>query len=121
MKKMLLLISALIIAGASFGQLTGIRNIGSPGPNDYPTIAAAIADLNTWGVGPGGVTFNIAAGYTETFLSPLAGTITATGTAANPVVFQKNGSGADPLITAAIGTTTNTDGIIKISGGDYNL
>ena len=119
MKKMLLLISALIIAGASFGQLTGIRNIGSPGPNDYPTIAAAIADLNTWGVGPGGVTFNIAAGYTETFLSPLAGTITATGTAANPVVFQKNGSGADPLITAAIGTTTNTDGIIKISGGDY--
>jgi len=45
--------------------------------------------------------------------------ITATGTAANPIVFQKSGSGINPLITAGVGTTTTNDGIIVIAGGDY--
>jgi hypothetical protein len=30
---------------------------------DYASISAAVTDLNTMGVGAGGVTFNIAAGY----------------------------------------------------------
>ena len=120
MRKFLLVIGILIISGVSFGQLTGVKNIpGSGGPNDYSSIAMAISDLNLQGVGPGGVTFNVAAGYTETFLSPTAGLITASGTAANPVIFQKSGTGADPLITAGVGTNTTTDGIIKIAGGDY--
>ena len=108
----------LIIIGltsSSFAQLTGVKTI----PGSYATLAAAITDLNTNGVGAGGVTFNIAAGYTETFASPTAGLITATGTAANPIVFQKSGTGLDPLITAGVGTTTTNDGIIVIAGGDY--
>ncbi|MBL0068248.1 MAG: hypothetical protein IPP39_07065 [Chitinophagaceae bacterium] len=62
-------------------QLTGIKTI----PGDYATITAAITALNASGVGAGGVTFNIAAGYTETGNN----TITATGTSANPLIFQK--------------------------------
>ena len=39
-----------------FAQLSGIKTI----PGNYATIAAAVADLNTNGVGTGGVTFNVA-------------------------------------------------------------
>ena len=58
-------------------QLSGAKAI----PGDYATIEAAIADLNAQGVGAGGVTFNVAAGHTETITATLS--ITATGTAAN--------------------------------------
>ncbi|MCI1188150.1 T9SS type A sorting domain-containing protein [Hymenobacter sp. DH14] len=106
---------ALLAAPGAQAQLSGAKAI----PGDYATVAAAITALNAGGVGAGGVTFNIAAGYTETFASPTAGAITATGTAANPIVFQKSGSGANPKITAGVGTTTNLDAIISLSGSDY--
>ena len=117
MKKLLLSIVALIITCTSFGQpLTGTKNI----PADYATIAAAVAALNTNGVGSGGVIFNVAAGHTETLPNPTAGLITATGTVAEPVLFQKSGAGANPVITAANpGTSTTVDYIICIAGGDY--
>nr|WP_170172561.1 T9SS type A sorting domain-containing protein [Hymenobacter rigui] len=90
-------------------------------PGDYPTLAAAITDLNTNGVPAGGFTLNIAAGYTETAVNL---TLTATGTSANPIVFQKSGSGANPLLTAGVGTSTTvspatTDAVIRLSGSDY--
>ena len=47
----------------SFAQLSGPKNI----PGDYATIEAAISALNSQGVASGGVTFNVAAGHTETF------------------------------------------------------
>ncbi|HRZ50224.1 MAG TPA: hypothetical protein P5338_12600, partial [Bacteroidales bacterium] len=103
-------------------QLMGTKTVGSGG--DYATIAAAIADLNTQGVGGGGVTFNVDAGHTETTTAPLL--ITATGTSANPIVFQKNGSLANPLVTRTDGGSNNTtalgalgDAVIQINGGDY--
>ena len=105
---------ALLAAPAAQAQLSGAKAI----PGDYATVAAAITALNAQGVGAGGVTFNIAAGYTETFGSPTAGAITATGTAANPVVFQKSGAGANPKITAGVGTAA-LDAIISLSGSDY--
>lgn len=114
------LMIALLISATSFAQLSGPKAI----PGDYPTVEAAIADLNTQGVGEGGVTFNVAAGHTETFTTAVAGRITATGTEVNPIIFQKSGEGANPLITAGVGTTGTTatnglDGIIVIAGGDY--
>ena len=95
----------------SYAQLTGIKTI----PGNYATITAAITDLNTVGVGSGGVTFNVAAGFTETASNLV---ITATGTFANQIIFQKSGSGANPLITAGVGVGT-LDGIILLSGADY--
>ncbi|MFD2717920.1 beta strand repeat-containing protein, partial [Hymenobacter monticola] len=100
-------------------QLSGAKAIPGAGSTGYATLAAAITDLNAQGVGPGGVTFNVAAGYTETFASPGAGLITATGTAANPIVFQKSGTGANPTITAGVGTSAPNDGIIVLRGSDY--
>ena len=108
-------ILALLATLNAQAQLTGTKTI----PGTYPTLAAAITDLNAQGVGAGGVTFSIAAGYTEMLASPTAGAITATGTSANPIVFQKAGTGANPLITAGVGTTTTVDAIISLAGSDY--
>lgn len=98
----------------AFAQLSGTRTIGGT-VNDYPTIAAAIADLNTQGVGPAGIRFLVSAGHTETSSNLL---ITATGTEADSVIFEKSGAGANPVITAAPGTGF-LDGIIKLKGADY--
>jgi hypothetical protein len=108
---MLVLMTGLFVQ-SSFAQLTGIKTI----PGDYATIAAAITALNSSGVGSGGVTFNVAAGFTETASNLI---ITATGTSANQIVFQKSGSGANPLITAGVGVSTSLDGIIILNGADY--
>ncbi len=103
-----------------FGQLTGIKTI----PGDYASLTLAVTDLNTQGVGAGGVTFNIAAGYTESITAAIF--LTATGTAANPIMFQKSGAGANPLITRTDGGTLATsvlggqgDAVILIQGSDY--
>jgi len=100
------------------GPLTGTKTI----PGTYPTIATAISALNTLGVGPGGVTFNVAAGYTETITATLS--LTATGTTGSPIVFQKSSVGANPLVTAySTGTGTPStavqDGIWQLVGSDY--
>uniref|UniRef100_A0A7V3E778 Choice-of-anchor D domain-containing protein n=1 Tax=Ignavibacterium album TaxID=591197 RepID=A0A7V3E778_9BACT len=115
-----LLFVLFIITGNSFAQLTGTKTI----PGDYATIAAAIADLNTQGVGSGGVTFNVAAGYTESITAPL--TITATGTSSNPIIFQKSGAGTNPQVTRTDAGTLATstiggagDAIIRLEGTDY--
>ena len=114
------LLSVILFTITANAQLTGVKTI----PGDYPSIAAAVSALNSQGVGAGGVTFNVAAAYTET--APTGGiNLTATGTAANPIVFQKSGAGANPLINAPVGTVTLTttsasvDGIFSFSGSDY--
>ena len=118
MKKTLFTLAiALIVSATSFAQLTGVKTVGTGG--DYPTLAAAIAALNTSGVGTGGVTFNVAAGHTETFASPTAGRITTlTGSASSPIVFQKSGAGNNPMITAGTGVNL-LDAIIAVQGCDY--
>lgn len=116
MKKHILFVALLAATTNLFSQLTGTYTI--PNPSGYLTVQAAIADLNTLGVGSGGVTFNVTAGHAETFTTATAGTIVASGTAANPIVFQKSGTGNNPEITAGVGTSS-TDGIIEFAGCDY--
>lgn len=100
--------------------LTGTKTVCSSGC-DYTTVALAVADLNTKGVGTGGVVFNISAGHTETLSARL--NISATGTVSNTIVFQKSGVGTNPTLTSYVGTATPTsvapDGMVSITGGDY--
>ena len=103
-----------------YSQLTGTKSI----PGDYVTVNAAVTALNGVGVGAGGVIFNIAANYTETIAATIS--LTATGTAANTIVFQKDPStsGANPVITAYTGgtgtpATAVQDGIWRLVGSDY--
>ncbi len=99
-------------------QLTGIKTI----PGDYASISAFVTDANSVGIGAGGVVVNVAAGHTETSTAVIA--LTATGTAANPIVIQKSGAGANPIITSytgGVGTpgTAVQDGVFALVGSDY--
>ncbi len=130
MKKIYLLILSLVLISAAQAQLTGTKNI----PGDYADLAAAITDLNTQGVGAGGLTLNVIAGNPQT--SPTAlGTIgggyviggtgslvLTTTSAANPVIIQGNGN----TITAPTGASPAghvvgqlNDAIIKLVGADW--
>ncbi|MFZ4400216.1 MAG: hypothetical protein ACOYO1_09295, partial [Bacteroidales bacterium] len=116
-KTFIFILTGVLFITCSFAQLTGTKTVGTGG--NYATIEAAITALNASGVGGGGVIFNVVPGHTESFTGPTKGTITATGTVANPIVFQKSGLGTNPKITAGTGASTTADGIIKIAGGDY--
>ncbi len=100
----------------TFGQfpLTGSKTI----PGDYPSLEMAINALNNYGVGAGGVTFNIAAGFVDTLSSTANGRITATGTESDPIIFQKSGSGNNPLIISPVGFG-QYDGMISLVGASY--
>lgn len=111
-----------IAASSVSAQLTGTKNI----PGDYATLAAAITDLNTQGVGAGGVTFNLAAANPQS--APAGGYViggtgsalvtggAAPSSAANPVAFN----GGSNSITASNALTPGAlnDGIFKIIGAD---
>ena len=111
-----ILLLMLFFSQKAFSQLSGTFTI----PGSYSSIANAVTALNTSGVGAGGATFNVAAGYTETITGTIV--LTATGTSSNPIIFQKSGSGANPLITSYTGTQSGNatpDGMWAIAGGDY--
>lgn len=103
----------------SFSQLTGNKSI----PGNYSTIADAITDLDSQGVGSGGVTFNVLSGHTEVSSNLVISITNNKPTQANQVIFQasspSNARGLNPVITAAPGSSATLDGIIKFSGADY--
>lgn len=120
-----IMLSTVLFLQSAEAQLTGVKTIKAAG-GDYSTITAAITDLNTSGVGAGGVTFNVEAGFTESITAPLI--ITATGTPSNLIIFQKDKStsGDNPKITrtdaGSIATSSlggNGDAILQINGTDY--
>ncbi|MCX6232565.1 MAG: T9SS type A sorting domain-containing protein [Bacteroidetes bacterium] len=95
--------------------LTGIKTI----PGNYASIQAAVDSLNAYGVGTGGVNFKIAAGQVFNLTAnTFALKITATGTAANPIVFEKSGTGANPLLNIT-GGSGSADVGIWLNGSDY--
>jgi hypothetical protein len=107
----------IAISGNLRAQISGTKTIGV----DYLTLAAAVTDINTNGVN-GPLIIDIPAGFTET--APVGGyVLTATGTLANTITFQKSGIGANPLLTAYAGTATptsaNQDGVFRLIGSDY--
>ncbi len=116
MKKLITIIGITCTASLGYSQLNGTYNI----PGAYPTLAAAINDLNLQGVS-GPTTFSLAAGFTET--APMGGyTITATGTAVNPISILATGGATITAYTGGSGTpgsATNQDFIFRFVGNDY--
>ena len=122
MKNFTFICAFLIFMGMnniSKAQLMGNKII----PGDYPTIADAITDLDSQGVGSGGVTFNVQSGHTEVSSNLVISIPNNPPSAANQVIFQAsfpNNSGAlNPKIIAAPGSSATLDGLIKFSGADY--
>ncbi len=117
-KKSFLFLITICLWGLSlktYAQLTGTRTIGTSG--NYTTFAAAITDLNTQGVGTGGVIFefidNSGGNFTETISASQIIT-TTTGTSANQITFR-------PASSIGTATLTATTAIIPIdlNGADY--
>lgn len=118
-KKILSLLAAVALFGGAKAQLFGTFNV----PGTFPTLAAAVASLNASGVG-GPVFINVSAGYTE--VAPVGGynlgVITGVS-ATNSVTIRKFGIGANPLISAYVGTATpssaSQDGVFRFIGSDW--
>ncbi|MBX7041687.1 MAG: hypothetical protein K1X85_02190 [Ignavibacteria bacterium] len=123
MKKVLLSILLCylfaVTINASAVPLTGTKNI----PGDYATLSSAITDLNTQGVGAGGVTINLLSGNPQTappggyVIGGVGSLVLTTTSALNPVIVIGNGN----TITAPSNQTAGvlTDGIFKIIGADF--
>jgi len=117
--RVLLAILLAISTSTIQAQLSGTKNI----PGDYADLAAAITDLNTQGVGAGGVILNILPGNAQT--APAGGyviggagsAVLTTSSAANPISIIGNGN----VLTASASHVAGvlTDAIIKIIGADY--
>ncbi len=103
----------ILMAGSASAQLTGTKNI----PGDYADLNAAITDLNTQGVGAGGVTLNLISGNPQTAPAGGYAITTLTGASGNPITVQGNGN----TITASAALTIGAlnDAIFKIIGTDY--
>ena len=119
MKCRLIVFTVFIISNHVAAQLSGTYNI----PGDYASLAFAIADLNTQGVGPGGVTLNLLSGNPET--APAGGyvigntgsQVLTTSSNANPVIIQGNGN---TLTASALHIAGDlNDAIFKIIGADW--
>ncbi len=103
----------MLLPSISFAQLTGIKYIGGTSP-DYATIESAIYDLNSEGVGEGGVTFLICDGtYTEDDNLII---LDVDATETNPVIFQPD-VGATVEINITI--TGDFSCAFKIHNSDY--
>jgi len=89
-------------------------------PGDYASFTVAINDINT-NFPTGGVTVNVAAGYSEAPTSALPLLMAqGTGGATRQIIFQKSGTGANPKITANwTASSTTVDAIVRLSGADY--
>jgi hypothetical protein len=93
-----------------------INNTLATGGTNFNNFTDAIQALNNIsGCGSGGYVFNVAAGQTFIEDAPM---ITASGTATNTIIFQKDGAGVNPVITPT-GTAATNDFGIGINGGDY--
>ncbi|MCC7232989.1 MAG: fibronectin type III domain-containing protein, partial [Bacteroidia bacterium] len=95
------------------------------GLSQFASLADAASYLSQNGT-CGALTLNVAAGHTET--APANGISFSFCSfpdslrpgASSPLIIQKSGAGANPLITAFTpGVTTTVDGIFKLVGADY--
>ena len=94
--------------------LCGIKNI----PGDYPTLTAAFSDINFAGITCPTI-LNVAAGHTESNVNLTLTCASNAPNSINTLTIRKNGAGANPLLTAGVGSSTTVDGIIILNGVKY--
>ena len=102
-------------------QVTVTSTSGTASPSaSYASLDLALTKINDGSSHTGTIVCNVVAGHAE--MAPVTGfVITATGTAANPITFQKSGTGSNPKFTGNAFPTVGAinDAIFKIVGADY--
>ncbi len=74
-----------------------VKTVGNTGSADYTTLSQAVNYINELTeIPPGGVIINVTAGQVFTENPPA---ITKVASASNPIVFQRSGEGANPIIS----------------------
>lgn len=110
------LVTAPISPSPALGTFT-INNTQATTGSNFNSFTDAITWLNA--VSSCGfnnpIVFNVSAGQLFNELPPA---ITASGTAANTITFQKSGVGANPIVRG-IGGVGTADAVITVIGGDY--
>ncbi|MCK4305219.1 MAG: right-handed parallel beta-helix repeat-containing protein [Candidatus Eisenbacteria sp.] len=94
-------------------QLTGLKYIGGVSPH-YATLEDAIADLNTQGVGDGGVTFLIRDGVYEENDNLIISDVDATSE--SPVVFRPD---VDAIVAINVTITGEFSSAFRIHNSDH--
>ncbi len=115
-------IDNISLTSETFSLLSGggtftINNTQGTGGTNYKSFNDAITELNiVSGCGgfSGPIVFNVTAG--QNFSEDLPN-ITASGTAAKPITFQRSGAGVNPVIKPTGGSGTQAG--ITVEGGDY--
>ena len=111
----------LFLSLATKAQVTVTGGTAAIAGSPYTTLTAAINAINSGGALTAPVVVNVPAGYTETLTGRI--TLTMTGTISNTIVIQKNGSGANPILTSYVGTVSTpsnaADGMFALAGCDY--
>lgn len=106
--------SQLTTTAAPLSGTYTINNTAPTAGTNFNNFTDAINKINAEGI-TSSVTFNVTAGQTFTEDVPA---LTATGTSAFSITFQKSGAGANPVIRPTGGTGTADFGF-AIDGGDY--
>ncbi len=120
-KSNLVLIFLMLFTLFAEAQVTVTSTTGSASPSSsYTTLEIALGKINDGVSHTGTIVCDVLAGHIET--APATGyLITATGTAAAPITFQKSGSGVNPKFTGNSLVTSGAlnDAIFKIVGADF--
>lgn len=112
MKKWNVAFICILLSQLSFGQLTGTIPVPS---TNYPTIQAVVDSLNQYGVGSGGVVFEVIGD--QVFNTPLLN-LTATGSQNSTITIKWDGTGTKPVLNFT-GTAATSEAGFSISGSDY--
>jgi len=104
-------ICALMMTSSAFAQLSGKKTV----PGDYPTLSAAIEDINIKGVGPGGVTI-VVVDESEVIAPSEGFIISARASDANPITIIGNGK---PILVPGFEGHVAVDAIFKNSSNAH--
>lgn len=107
-------LSVLVNGSAQLNGVYTINNLNPTGGTNFNNFQDAFAALACGASGP--VTLNVEDGQTFSSAGPLIANFS--GSALNPIVFQKSGAGANPSISFT-GTTATTDAGLQFEGSDW--
>lgn len=112
MKKIFLLSGLLVCHMLIYAQLTGVRFVPS---TNYPNFKSIVDSINLYGVGGGGIVFEMDGN--QTYSTPLVN-ITATGTSGSAITIRWNNQGQKPVLNFS-GTAALAEAGITLSGTDF--
>lgn len=97
--------------------ISGTWTIGGGGTFESFTAAINFLNLNipSFGIGSGGITFNVSAGEIFTEFPP---TLSVSGFEGKPILIQRFGTGNNPLVLVD-GSTGTSDAAFRLDGSDY--